>query len=734
MNGISVPVFALAALSLFAGSYHLLFFLRRGGGRGDLSFALLCLSSALYDVFCFGLYNVDSAAAGAAWQKAQFIALALLSITLLFFMAEYTHRKPGAGELIFSAFYAIAVIVQLADRSGLTFNPAESSLKEVWLPAGMHVTYVEAALGPFTVVQGLAGIAFTAYVLVRGVIFCARGGAKEGLPLLAALVLMAAAAVNDTLVSNGVYSFIYLIEYGYFGMVVVMAFSLSGRVVEAAMVMEELRKARLVIEKGPAVVFSWAAREGWPVEYVSENVSQFGYSARDLLSGAIPYAALIHPEDRERISREVERYSAGGAAEYGQEYRILTADGRVRWVDDRTVVERDARGRIACYQGIVVDITERKAAESALAESERKFRTLVENSPAGIFAVDETFHFVYANDEFCRLFGYPREVLLRMDFRQLLAPSSLEMITDRYKRRQRGEPVPSRYTFEAVRKDGETRSVEMGVAVVKDAEGKMRSLGQLVDITERQRTEEEIRRLNAQLEERVKERTAELENALKELEAFSYSISHDLRTPLRTMAGFSRILLEEFSPRLPPEAARHVATINESSQMMGRLVDGLLTFFGLSRQPLKLQNIVMEELVAEAIEGLRAECSGRKIEFQIGPLALCRGDPLLILQVWTNLISNAVKFTRGKKEAVIRIGSLVESGGTVFFIRDNGVGFDAKYSGKLFGIFQKLHGYDEFEGTGIGLAIVHRIITRHGGRVWAEAELDKGASFSFTLP
>jgi signal transduction histidine kinase len=236
-----------------------------------------------------------------------------------------------------------------------------------------------------------------------------------------------------------------------------------------------------------------------------------------------------------------------------------------------------------------------------------------------------------------------------------------------------------------------------------------------------------------ELEQRVIERTAQLEAANKELEAFSYSISHDLRAPLRAIHGFSRILLEEHAPHLAPEAQHYLRSVRDNAQHMGQLIDDLLTFARLSRQPLKRQRVECADLVRQVLEELGGEYAGRRVDIAIGDLPLCQADPALLKQVLVNLCTNALKFTRHREVAVIEIGCREAGGECVYFVKDNGVGFDMQYVGKLFGVFQRLHRANEFDGTGVGLAIVQRIISRHGGRVWAEAAVNQGATFYFTL-
>jgi signal transduction histidine kinase len=225
----------------------------------------------------------------------------------------------------------------------------------------------------------------------------------------------------------------------------------------------------------------------------------------------------------------------------------------------------------------------------------------------------------------------------------------------------------------------------------------------------------------------------QLQSANQELEAFSYSVSHDLRAPLRAVNGFAGIVLEDFGPQLPEKARNHLERIRNGGERMGALIDDLLAFSRLSRQPVNRQSVNTAKLAQNAIDELKLQRDGRRIEIKTGELPACGGDPALLKQVWVNLISNAIKYTRGREPATVEIGCVLENNENVFFVRDNGAGFDMKYANKLFGVFQRLHRADEFEGTGVGLAIVQRIVHRHGGRVWAKAEVNRGATFYFTL-
>jgi PAS domain S-box-containing protein len=352
-----------------------------------------------------------------------------------------------------------------------------------------------------------------------------------------------------------------------------------------------------------------------------------------------------------------------------------------------------------------------------------------------ITITDRTGTILWVNPAFCALTGYSAEEVLGNNPRVLKSGRQEQAFYEGFWRTilsgktWRGE-------FINRRKDGQDYIAAQTVTPVQDADGIITHfIGVMEDVTDRKRAEAEIRRLNEHLEEKVRERTAQLTAANQELEAFAYSVSHDLRAPLRHIGAFAGLLKEATAGSLPEEGQRFLDHIQTSASQMRRLIDDLLAFSRTGRTEIMFQELSLEDLAREVIREMDPDLADRQIQWKVAPLPVVHADRAMLHQVFANLLANAVKYTRPRVPAEIELGCLQPNPGeTVIFVRDNGVGFDMKYATKLFGVFQRLHLPDQFEGTGIGLANVRRIIARHGGRTWAEGQPDAGATFYFSLP
>ena len=449
-------------------------------------------------------------------------------------------------------------------------------------------------------------------------------------------------------------------------------------------------------------------------EILGEHFSRF-YPPEDRDSGK--------PEEALRIAIAEGRYETGG-------WR-LRRDGSRFWARVLITAMRDPQGRLIGFSKITRDLTERQRAEDALRASEERFRSVAESANDAFISSDEQGNIVHWNQGAGRIFGYtaaeaigqPITLIMPQRFR-----AAHELGLYWYLQAQEKHVVGRTSELTGLRKDSTEIPIELSLSSWKTADGSFFT-GIIRDITERKRTEREIKMLNDGLQSRNEDLAA----ANKELEAFSYSVSHDLRAPLRHIDGFSKLLLEEHGTELSAQARDFLNLVREATSEMSQLVDDLLNLSRVGRQELTLQVTDLDAVVRDMVSSLQAEHSGRSLQFLVQPLPPVECDLPLLKQVFANLLSNAVKFTRPRSPAVIEVSSFFENGRPVFVVRDNGVGFDMKHVDKLFGVFQRLHRQEDFEGTGVGLAIVQRIVHKHGGRIWVQAQPDQGASFYFTL-
>ncbi|MBI3903338.1 MAG: PAS domain S-box protein [Nitrosomonadales bacterium] len=382
------------------------------------------------------------------------------------------------------------------------------------------------------------------------------------------------------------------------------------------------------------------------------------------------------------------------------------------------------------------DITERKRAENAIKEKEERLTLATVKNGVGVWDWNLVTQEMIWDDSMYMLYHIRREDFIGTEeaWRASLHPDDLtrgdQEVADAI-----ADKKPFETEFRVIWPSGEIRYIKAVAKVFRDEQGKpLRMLGINMDVTERSKAEEEVRKLNRDLEQRVVERTAQLETANKELEAFSYSVSHDLRTPLRAIDGFSRIVLDEYQNKLDDEGKRLLNVVRDNTNRMSQLIDDILKFSRTGRVEISYAEIDMEKMAHEVFEELQPAIAGEPPQLEIEHIPPIRGDQALLHQVFINLLSNAIKFSRNSTPAKIKVGGAIEGGEAVYYVQDNGAGFDMRYLDKLFGVFQRLHSVGEFEGTGIGLAIVKRIITRHDGRVWAEGKIGEGATIYFALP
>ncbi len=487
---------------------------------------------------------------------------------------------------------------------------------------------------------------------------------------------------------------------------------------------EELRKAQnflqTIIDTGPECI-KLLARDGTLLTMNRAGLEMIEADSLDQVKGKSIYT-MIPPEYRRAFESLTVKNFEGISGT--MEFEMAGMKGRHLWLETHAVPIRDAKGGIFASLGITRDITQRKLAEDKL----KLFSQAIGEATDGIQLTDLDGYIIYSNKAVEEMYGFPSDELIGKHVNELNADKAFADKVILPVLREAG-----RWDGELMveHKNGKKFPIWLTAALIRSDMGDpIAMMGIIRDISTRRQAEEEISRLNQEL----RNRALQLEQSYKDLESFTYTASHDLREPLMVIEWFSANLLKKYGDGLDDDGKETLAVIKEKAKQMAQLINDLLSFSRVSTKEVLKSDVDMQALTRNVFGEMKATNGNRDIRFMVKDLPIAWGDPSMIRQVLTNLLSNALKYTRGKATTIVEVGGLEQRAEIIYYVKDNGIGFDREDSDRLFGMFQRLQQSEEFEGTGVGLVVAKRIIEKHGGRVWAEGKVDEGATFYFSLP
>ena len=507
---------------------------------------------------------------------------------------------------------------------------------------------------------------------------------------------------------------------------------LERKLAETALIMSERRYRELLTDMAEGIgIVDLNER----VVFANQSLAgMLGFDSPESMVG-VSLVDLVQPDELEDLLKQTRIRTQGVSSRYS--LRMIRQDGQVRIVRVSAVPSRNDEGEIDGAVAIMNDVTEQIRAEEALKDSEARFRSVFESTPVAMHLLELTedghLMLVDANLAADRLMRSQHEGLIGRTVESIDWPESAVLTKQKVLRKYRETMEKGTHWFaeEVLRKD--TGEIAMALQVNSYRTSSRTMVASFLDVTERARAEDEVRKLNTELSRRVEQRTAELAAANKELESFAYTVSHDLRAPLRTLDGFSKALIEDYPDRLDETGLDYLRRIRSAATRMGSLIEDILALSRVTRADMEKSSVDLSLLAEEVLADLKSTHPDRDVNVILSSLLTARCDRRLMKLALHNLLENAWKFTKNEEDARIEIGSVTQDGEVVFYVRDNGAGFDMRYQEKLFKPFQRLHSSEEFEGSGIGLATVLRIISRHGGRIWAESDINEGSTFYFTL-